>query len=74
MLRPKPPWPEILTWAAIAIAVLVVLLRCGSSALLQCRVDAAAALPLEPEQITIGDVRALVARVKACQAGDAGVR
>lgn len=54
---------------------------CGSPSLLQCRADAAADLPLEPDQITLGDVRQVVRKVKACQAaarlpagasGDAG--
>jgi hypothetical protein len=45
---------------------------CGSPALLQCRVDAVAALPLEPDQVSVGDVRAVVAKLKACQAQDGG--
>jgi hypothetical protein len=54
-----------------------------SSTLLECRAQAAADLPLEPEQITAGDVETVIRKVKACQgharpprddplAGDAG--
>ena len=66
--------PEILVWLALLIAVLVVVLGCGGSALLECRVNAVAGLPLEADQITLGDLKGVVAKVKACQAGDAGVR
>lgn len=51
---------------------LVLLSGCGSGALIQCRVDAVSLLPLEPEDISVGDLREVVRRVKACQAGDAG--
>lgn len=39
-----------------------------SATLLQCRAEAAADLPLEPEQITASDVEQVVRKVKACQA------
>lgn len=42
-------------------------LGCNAS-LLECRTQAAADLPLEPEQITAGDVENVVRKVKACQA------
>lgn len=45
---------------------------CGGGALLQCRVDAVSALPLEPDDISVGDLREVVRRVKACQAKDGG--
>jgi hypothetical protein len=41
---------------------------CGSSRLLQCRAEAAAMLPLDPDTITSADVKAVARRVKACQA------
>lgn len=34
---------------------------------LQCRVDAVSALPLEPDAITLGDLREVARRVKGCQ-------
>ncbi len=43
-------------------------LGCGNPQLLQCRAEAAALLPLEPDQITLGDLREVVRQVKACQA------
>jgi hypothetical protein len=54
-------------------AVVATLAGCGGS-VLQCRLDAVAHLPLEPDLISVGDVREVVAKVKACQAqaGDAG--
>lgn len=49
------------------ISALLAGLGCSAS-LLECRAQAAADLPLEPDQITIGDVRDVVRKVKACQA------
>ena len=52
-----------------AFLVLVgALAGCGQGALIQCRVDAVSLLPLEPDAITLGDVREVARRVKACQA------
>jgi hypothetical protein len=46
---------------------------CGSGALLECRAEAVSLLPLEPDLITLGDVKEVARRVKACQSrGDAG--
>ena len=57
----------------VKLTALVLLLSgCGGGALLQCRVDAVSLLPLEPDAISVGDLREVVRRVKACQAGDAG--
>lgn len=50
----------------------LILAGCGKGALLECRVDAVSLLPLEPDAITLGDLKDVVRRVKACQAGDAG--
>jgi hypothetical protein len=56
-----------------ALFVLVgALAGCGGGALLQCRVDAVGLLPLEPDAITLGDLREVVRRVHACQAKDGG--
>jgi len=41
---------------------------CNAPSLLQCRVDAITALPLDPDTITLGDVKEVARRVKACQA------
>jgi hypothetical protein len=47
---------------------------CSAPALLQCRAEAVAALPLDPDTITLGDVKEVARRVKACQAqGDGGL-
>ncbi len=51
---------------------LVLLSGCSQGALLQCRVDAVSVLPLEADAITLGDLKEVVRRVHACQAGDAG--
>jgi hypothetical protein len=40
---------------------------CGSGTLLECRVQAVTALPLDPDTITLGDVKEVARRVKACQ-------
>jgi hypothetical protein len=45
-----------------------VVAACGSPSLLQCRAEAVTALPLEPDTITLGDVKEVARRVKACQA------
>ena len=57
----------------LAILLAFVLLSgCSQGALLQCRVDAVSLLPLEPDAISVGDLREVVRRVKACQAQDGG--
>lgn len=67
------PWLEILGGFAIGAGlILAQVAACGGPTLLQCRVDAASGLPLEPDQVSLGDVREVVRKLKACQAGDAG--
>jgi len=63
--------PSLNRWTGFVVAV-AVLAGCGGSALLQCRVDAVATLPLEPDHVSVGDVREVVAKLRACQAGDGG--
>lgn len=74
--NPCPTYPlvEGLFGLAVAFVLLGALaVACGSPSVLQCRVDAVAGLPLEPDLITLGDLRTVAAKVKACQAsGDAG--
>lgn len=66
-------WLGILGGIAIGSAlILVQMAACGGPTLLQCRIDAAAGLPLEPDQVSLGDVKEVVRKLKACQAGDAG--
>lgn len=67
-------WPEFLTGVLIATVLIGgTVAACGSSVLVQCRVDAIEALPLDSDTVTLGDVREVVRRVKACQLrGDAG--
>lgn len=48
------------------ISTLLASVGCSTS-LLECRAQAAADLPLEPEQITAQDVETVVRKVKACQ-------
>jgi len=48
-------------------STLLATVGCASS-VVECRAQAAADLPLEPEQITLGDVREVIRKVKACQA------
>ncbi|OGR95487.1 MAG: hypothetical protein A2V88_15360 [Elusimicrobia bacterium RBG_16_66_12] len=63
-----------ITWGFVVGYVgLCALASCGAPSLLQCRAEAVTALPLEPDAITLGDVKEVARRVKACQAqGDAG--
>lgn len=59
------------TWLRLLCLSLVsgLLASLGCSAtLLECRAQAAADLPLEPDQITVGDVKEVIRKVKACQA------
>lgn len=60
---------EFIAGFAFALAILGGLAAgCGGRALLQCRVEAVSSLPLEPDDITLGDLRDVARRVKACQA------
>lgn len=69
----RPPYDRGMRALVFAPCVLLAaelgLLGCGSPTLLQCRAEAAAHLPLEPDQVTLGDVREVVRKVRACQAG-----
>jgi hypothetical protein len=59
----------------IGVGVVRGLAGCGSAQLVECRVDAVLALPLEPDQITLGDLKEARRKVNACAqsgAGDAG--
>lgn len=59
-----------ITWGFVVGYVGLVALGygCGSPSLLQCRAEAVTALPLDPDTITLGDVREVARRVRACQA------
>ncbi len=50
---------------------MVLALGCGSSSLVQCRLDAVSRLPLavteNPDALTLGDVKALAHDLKACR-------
>ncbi len=62
-------------WVAFLVGVGAVrgLAGCGSPVLVQCRVDAVLGLPLEPDAITLGDLKDVQRKVKSCMAtGDAG--
>ncbi len=55
-------------------AVGVLAAACGAPAVVDCRIRAALAVPLDdPDSITVGDTRRLAQRLKACDAGDAGL-
>lgn len=71
---PVYPWLEILLGTAIAGVLFAGLtVACGSPSLLQCRAHAVESLPLDPDTITLGDVREVARKVRACQAGDGGL-
>ncbi len=57
----------------VGIGVVRGLAGCGSAQLVECRVDAVLGLPLEPDAITLGDLKDVQRKVKSCMAtGDAG--
>jgi hypothetical protein len=41
---------------------------CGSSQLAQCQLGALSVLPTDPAQVTAGDLRDVVGRLRACEA------
>lgn len=59
----------------VGICVLRGLAGCGAAQVVECRVDAVKILPVDPDQVTVGDLRDVVSRLHACEArGDAGGR
>lgn len=45
--------------------------RCGAPTVVDCRVRAALAVPLDdPDAVTVGDVKALAQRLKRCNGAD----
>jgi hypothetical protein len=60
-----------------ALVLACLLLSCGASTplLVQCRLTAVSKLPLDnPDELTVGEVRALASDLKACQPrADGGV-
>lgn len=63
-----------ITWGfVVGLIAIRALAACGSTQLVECRVNALHVLPADPEQVTVYDVVDLVGRLKACKAqGDAG--
>lgn len=64
MLRKPTFWLSVL----VGFVGMRLLAGCGAPSLLQCRAEAVEMLPLDPDTITLGDVREVARRVKACQA------
>jgi hypothetical protein len=71
---PRSPWLQILAGLVFGTALSCLLLACGGSALVQCRLDALKALPEDETSITGGDVADTVRKIRACKAtADGGV-
>lgn len=79
---PLYPRPALVTGIALGCGAFFCaagfVAACGSTTVAQCRLEAAAALPVEaiedPDLLTFGDVHALAQRLHRCNAQDAGAR
>ena len=60
--------------SVLGFVAIVALSKCGAPTVVDCRVRAALAVPLDdPDAVTVGDVKALAQRLKACSGSDAGL-